>query len=173
MDEKPIGITEFSLRHNKTGEVFDVQTKTEYREQYSIRRLRMNVWIDGYEWVQEKTCHSALDIKILRNIKSDLDTDNQAVFSMVNMAEEIGTTRNKISVLVKRLVNVGFLAKKATNVYIVNPYVFIGNRVSNVNKKHISNLQIRWSRLYGYPPETNELWESKTLLIDRTGEVCG
>ncbi len=156
------------LMNAETGESIPLDTTTVRRPQ----RLKMNVWIEAYDFVIEKTVKTPLDFKMLSHIKKNVDAENQFIGSLSDIAIATGTTKATVSKFIKKLLWVGFLHRVRQSVYMVNPFVFIGDRVHNIGKtKGAIACQDRWSKLSMRPPKrSRDLWLHKTLIGEPTTE---
>ena len=156
------------MYNNQSGETYGVITyPKDVEEHYTLRRLKMNTWINAYNWVLEKVCNSNKDITFIRMLTEITNRENQVVGSLARLSQESGLSRTKVSGLLNKLVKIGFLAKESTSVYQINPYVYIGNKAHITSRTSKAMLQVEWSKKYGYPPEPDELQESTTLLKEK------
>ena len=155
-------IPRIEIMNAETGESIPLDTVTARRP----RRLKMNIWVEGYDFVIEKSVKTPLDFKMLSHIKKNVDAENQFIGSLADIAAATGTTRATVSKFIKKLVAVGFLHKIQQSVHMVNPYVFVGDRAYNIGKSTASiACQDRWLKLESEPPNTKDLWVNNSLLF--------
>ncbi len=127
-------------------------------EKYTIRRLKMTIWVEAYIWTIEKVCRSKKDITLFKTLTMMADRQNLIILgSATKFAKDNKISRVKLNDFINRLINVGFLGKEATNVYKINPFVFISNKTYISSKTTKAILQVEWTKKYGYPPDQNEL----------------
>ena len=154
----------YDLHDNTSGETFGIIAFPKNGEdKYTLRRLKMNIWSEGYTWVMRKTCNSSKDIELFELVLNQANRDNLMIASISKLMALSGMSRGKISTFIKRLIKVGFLGKEDTSVYMINPYVYIGNKAYVTSKTAKAMLQVEWKDKYGYPPTTEELSDCDTL----------
>ena len=131
-----------------TGEVKKVQihdSEEESREKYSVWRLYMRIWNDGYDFVMLKSIRSEGDMRMFLSIKSSINEANEVIINAGELASMSGTSRASAYNLIKRLISIGFLHRIARGVYKVNPYVYCSSKAWNAGgSRHISELQKWW-----------------------------
>lgn len=153
-------IPKLELINTETGESIPMDTVTARRP----KRLKMNIWVEAYDFVIEKTVKSPLDFKILSHIKKNVNAENQFMGSLPEIAKATGTSKDKMSKFIKKLVEVGFLHRIRTSVYMINPYVFVGNGVWNVGRNRgVIACQDKWKQISIEPPITSDLWLVNSL----------
>ena len=154
----------YDLHDNQSGETYGIIAfPKNVEDKYTIRRLKMNIWSEGYTWVMEHSCNSSKDITLFKMILTLANRDNLVIASISKLERLSGMSRGKVSGFIKKLIKVGFLAKEDTSVYMINPYVYIGNKAYVTSKTSKAMLQVEWKDKYGYPPEPDKLEESTTL----------
>ncbi len=158
----------YDLHDNSSGETFGIIAFPKNGEdKYTLRRLKMNIWSEAYTWVMRKTCNSSKDIELFELVLNQANRDNLMIASISKLQKLSGLSRSKVHGFIQRLVKVGFLGKEDTSVYMINPYVYIGNKAYVTSRTAKAMLQVEWEDKYGYPPETIDLSEVDTLIHGR------
>ena len=159
----------YDLHDNVSGETFGIIAFPKNgEEKYTLRRLKMNIWSEAYTMVLRKTCNSSKDIELFELVLKQANRDNLMIASISKLQILSGMSRGKISTFLRKLVKIGFLAKEDTSVYMINPYVYLGNKAFITSRTAKAILQVEWAKKYGYPPETNELEEAGSLILEPT-----
>jgi len=124
--------------HNISGKL---QTNDRY---YSIKNLTTRVNIMNLLDIVATTCKSPKDTTILNQLleMSD-DTSRIRIDNVTSLAKELGVSRSKLNAILLAQVNGGLFKKLSQGVYFVNPFIFIGRRVTS-NKKREA-LQTEWT----------------------------
>ncbi len=131
---------------------------------YTPVRLKMKIWDKAFKWVENKVIHSNTDMKLFNHIQEEADKINQIYISQTEWAKEYGVSRNKIATFLKKLIDIGFLHKKATGVYVMNPFVYCSARAWSGGNKPVIKLQSDWRFSAGNIIDLNEIGKTDTLI---------
>lgn len=155
----------YELYDNQSGETHGIIAFPKHvEEKYTIRRLKMNVWLDGYNWVLEQTCNSKKDMIFVNKFIKLTNRENQVIGSVRELSERTGISKSKVMDMLKKLINIGFIRKEHISIYMVNPYIYIGNKTYLTSKSNKAMIQIEWKRKYGEPPQPGSLSDAKSLV---------
>ena len=136
---------QMSAVNNDTGEVMPISGKLQTNDRYySIKNLTTRVNIMNLLDIVATTCKSPKDTTILNQLleMSD-DTSRIRIDNVTSLAKELGVSRSKLNAILLAQVNGGLFKKLSQGVYFVNPFIFIGRRVTS-NKKREA-LQTEWT----------------------------
>jgi biotin operon repressor len=165
----------WELRNSLTGETQPIKPPSDDKKDipyYRIERLRMKIWNDGMNFVENRVIHSNLDIRLLNHIKDKADLSNRVCISQTELAKQFGTSRNKISTFLKKLIDIGFIHKEQRGIYTINPYVYCSFTAWFVGgSKNVSYLQNEWRFDVGMPPESKMLKYVDTLIGEKPDTV--
>ncbi len=148
------------------GELHQIPLPKEDEEQepdYTPARLTHRIWGKANMWIENKVINSNTDMRILNRIKEEADRLNQVYISQTEWAKEYGVSRNKVATFIKKLIDVGFLHKKATGVYVMNPFIYCSTKAWSGGNKPVIKLQSDWRFTVGNPIEPNELGKTDTM----------
>jgi hypothetical protein len=137
-------MVELNLEDSVTGEFTRVSgERVETEKYYSIKKITARINGMDLFTVMEKTCTSSKDIHIFNMLTDMSDNEGNIVIgNITRMAKELGVSRVKLSVFLKKLIDIEFLKKTNNGEYAVNPFIFIGRRVrSNEDRE---KLQLKW-----------------------------
>jgi len=100
-------------------------------------------------------------VKILIKIAEQMKSDNRFLTTpsiKKEFSEKLKISKRTVDNILNELVNTGLLEKEATNIYMMNPYIFgVGNE-NSINFKRVNFMKIRYSN----QGRTFELGEEKT-----------
>ena len=135
-------------------------------EKYTPWRLKMKIWDKAYKWVQNKTIQSNNHIKMFNGMLEDLDRSNLVNINQTKMAKEYGVSRQTVYNFLRSLEKIGFIHKRATGLYMVNPYVYASNRAWNKSgggNQNVVALQKWWWFNVAHPIALDELGTTDSL----------
>ena len=153
------------------GQLFAIYPEEDI-ENYTVRRLKMTVWQEGYLWSIEHSCKSQKDITLFKKITNLAEGKENMIFirSISQFAKDNNVSRIKIYDFLKRLEDIGFLYKIATGAYQMNPFVVLCNATYMQPAKSKAILQSQWHHKVGTPPDTDELDRATTLRTKEKNE---
>jgi len=145
---------------DEAGQVNEVSYTNELiSHKYSIKRLNMKIWKEGYDWCMIKICKSSKDIELFTFITSILDEKNYISLKQSDIAKEIGVSKIKVNQFFKRMIDIN-LIKKENNNFFFNPFILIGFKIKkNEDKERIQQV---WRNKYSEP--TNSKINEKGIL---------
>jgi len=107
----------------------------------------------SYDEVQIEVLRSSLDIKIFVYIRDKFTYKNTEIYlSPTTIAEELNTTHQKVSTLIKKLIKNNFLFRIERGIYRLNPFMFLPYKADakalqkewrELEKKHQNNKETR------------------------------
>ncbi len=132
---------------------------------YTPLRLTMRIWDNAFKWVENKVIHSNTDMKIFNDIQTGADRINQVYINQTEWAKEYGVSRDKIAKFIKKLVDIGFIHRRAVGVYTVNPFVYCSSKAwGSGGNSSIIKIQSDWRFTVGNIIELDDLGRVDTLI---------
>ena len=130
-----------------TGEFFKINgTSEEIKKYYSIKRITSRINSMDLFSVLKQSCNSSLDIEIVDKLINMSNYENEIrIDNVTNLSKEIGISRSKLNKILKNLIDLNFLLKLDRGVYLINSFIFVGNKVNSNEKRE--NAQKRWMEL--------------------------
>jgi len=128
-----------------TGEV--VSTSAEVlstSKYYIIKKLNKRICIMDLFTMQSKICNSSKSIEIFRDILYSTDKDNIFNKNITKFAKLNGFTRQQVSLVLKKFVDIGLAKRVDRGEYLINPLAFQSKGSTN---ELIEKAQIEWEKL--------------------------
>lgn len=128
------------------GEIHSIAA-TEYATEryYSIKKLNQKVQYMDLIEAMAYICSSSMDIKLFGIIFSELDENNSFHINITKRANELQVSRVKLTKMLKKASEIGFLHKLETGHYMVNPYIIRGTKFKS--NQNFEQIQQKWTTL--------------------------
>lgn len=115
-----------------------------------LKRLNMKIWAEGLSFARKKICKGINDVVILDEIIRSLNTKNVFERNITHMATFLGVSRQAITALIKRAVEINLMKKISRGQYEFNPFVVKGRSCPS---KYMELLQKEWSDEHTEPTQ--------------------
>ena len=125
-----------------TGEVFQINGSVIKSEKYyNIKKLNKRICIMDLFTMQSKICNSNKSIEIFRDILYETNRENIFDKNITKFAKENGYTRQQVSSILKKFIDVGMAKRIERGKYLLNPFAFQSKGSTN---KLIEEAQELW-----------------------------
>ncbi len=127
----------------ESGEIHTARgTIEETNKYYSIQKLTSRINTMTLLTIMEQVCRSSKDIYILNYLLDSSGSDNTIRINNISkLAIAMDTSRQKLTTILKRLVNTDFIRKQDIGIYEINPFIYIGRKVrSNAKREQLQQL---------------------------------
>ena len=130
-----------------SGEITTVQgTSIEQSKYYTVSKITSRINSMDVFTVMSQVCKSSKDIEIFNILVELHNSENKIVITNITaLAKECGVGRNKLTLLLKRLEEEGFLYKFSAGVYLINGFMYVGKRVNSNQLRE--NAQKEWNKM--------------------------
>ena len=126
-----------------TGEDYGVSraNKSNKQSYATIKNINFKGNIMDLFNYQAMICKSSNDIEAFGIILDNIDKHNRLILNQKEFADKHNIHRTRLNKILKLSVEVGFMIKIITNVYELNPYVFLSKGLSSGKSEAIEELQ--------------------------------
>ncbi len=108
-----------------TGEL-EIATYREIKTHIHLKRGYVRMYPKNYDEATEKIIHSNLDLKIWITIRKSFTRDRvESSLPSKEIAKKLKTSQQKVSGIIKRMVDEDVLRRVSRGIYKLNPFVYM------------------------------------------------